>query len=214
MGALWLILKMIYRLLIVVASLFFTGCGNQEVHPPMSASDTSTTGLTNDTAFVPQVYFPIRDYILGEIASADSMPVGIMKFTTIGKRKDSGYIKSDEFHRLASEFLSPELEDSLFKKEFEETSFFDKTTNTSTFFYSTKNPALSLRRVDIILTKGEIYDDIKSIYLEKSFKQGDIPTIKKLYWKPKRNFQIITQSSKGSGEPLTELVKVEWDNRE
>src|SRR5690606_18539917 len=149
-----------------------------------------------------------------EITYVDSLPVGIRRYRSSSLIQDTVWIERDEFHKLAAEFLPPEMEEGSFEEQFEETSFFDKGTETSTFFYSTENDSLNLRRVDVVTASGEVYDEVKSIYLQKVYSHGDSTIIKKLYWKPKRSFQIITQSSAGSQEPETELVKVVWDNRE
>jgi len=55
-----------------------------------------------------------------------------------------------------------------------------------------------------------VYDQVKSIYLEKRYDHGDTMITRKLYWKPKRNFQIITVKPSGKDE----ITKVVWDNRE
>lgn len=159
-------------------------------------------------------YFPVWDFIRNEIAAVDSLPVGIMQYKTSAEIHDSGYIKPAAFHKLASEFLPEGINDSVFTKEFDETAFFDKSSNTATFYYSTKNVSLPVRRVDVMTTKGDVYDNVKSIYIEKSFTKGDSSVTKKMYWKTGRNFQVVTQASKGKSDPSTELVKVVWDNRE
>jgi hypothetical protein len=69
-------------------------------------------------------------------------------------------------------------------------------------------------RVDVVTAKGDIYDEVKSIYIEKNYRQQDSFLTKKLFWKPKRNFQIITMTSKDAGKTKNQLIKVVWDNRE
>jgi hypothetical protein len=115
---------------------------------------------------------------------------------------------------MAAEFLPREITASQFENAFEESSFLDKSTNAGTFFYSNKDHGNPVRRVDVVTSKGDIYDEVKSIYIEKNYQEGDNFVIKKLIWNPKRNFQIITMISKGSGKPKNEIIKVVWDNRE
>ncbi len=98
--------------------------------------------------------------------------------------------------------------------QFKETSFLDKSSGNATFFYSPTNNTLDIKRIDVVTAKGDVYDQVKSIYIEKNIQKGDSVIIKKLYWKPKRNFQVITHLSKGQQDPKTELIKVVWDNRE
>jgi hypothetical protein len=137
-----------------------------------------------------------------------------MKYRSAGSKKDSGYIQLDEFHKLAAEFLPQEIHDSVFSRNFKETSFIDNSTNTANFYYSSLKDSLPVKRIDVVSAPGQVNDKIKSVYLEKEYQAGDTSKLKKLYWKPGRNFQIITQTAKGSDQPVTELIKVVWDNRE
>jgi hypothetical protein len=120
----------------------------------------------------------------------------------------------EEFHRLADEFVSPELNDSSFARSFKETSFVDRSNGNATFFYHSQDPSSEIKRVDVVTRKGDVYDEVKSIYIEKSNWRADTSLIKKLHWKPKRNFQLITVMSAGNRKSKNELIKVVWDNRE
>lgn len=187
------------------------GCGNENKPAITSADTTSASAAKHDTAKTASPYFPVYDFLSGEISYVDSLPVGIMKYETAGKKKDSSFIKLEEFHRLAAEFLNPDLTDSSFRNNFVESSFFDKSNNNATFFYKASNATSQVKRVDILTVKGDAYDEVKSIYIEKETMLDDTPVVKKLFWKPKRNFQIITISDK---KPTNQLIKVVWDNRE
>jgi hypothetical protein len=206
----WLILHMHYPFLVIAGLVVLTLACNEK---KPDAPDKSTTTGQQDTSAA-QPYFPLASFLRSEIQYVDSLPVGIKKYTTAGKQQDSGYIRLEEFHRLSAEFLSPEIGDSAFKTNFTETSFFDKSSNTATFLYTSKNQNTAVRRADVITAKGDIYDEVQSIYVEKSREAGDTTITKKMFWKPKRNFQIITLIAAKNEKPKNELVKVVWDNRE
>lgn len=195
-----------FRFLSII--LVCAACNNNE---PGTSAKPVTTDTTSATA---QNFFPIQDFLKSEIAAVNSASSGIKKYTSSATVKDSAYIQPEEFNKLAQEFLPSALTDSIFKKEFKETSFIDKATEGSTFYYSTTNPAIELKRADVVTQKTDTYDKVKSIYLERSYDSGTNTITKKLYWKPGRNFQVITQTLKNSGDPETELIKVVWDNRE
>src|SRR5690242_19398159 len=170
-------------------------CGEKS-QPAEARSDTLKAAAdTIPKAASP--YFPVYDYLSGEIAYVDSTPVGIMKYTTIGKVKDSGYIQLEELDKLVSEFQLPEINDSSLNKKFQETSFVDKSNGSATFFYKPNEPSTSIKRIDVVTAKGEIYDEVKSLYIEREVRNSDSVTLKKLIWKPKRNFQIITVDPSG-----------------
>jgi hypothetical protein len=213
---LWLFLQMnFFRTAIAVFVTIAASCNNNTNADSQSnkPSGSDSTMRVADTSAA-QPFFPVASFLRGEIQSVDSLPVGIMKYHTKGRKTDSAYIKSDEFHRLAAEFLSPAIADSVFKKNFTESSFIDRSTNSATFFYKAVDPNLPLQRIDIVTAKGDVYDEVKSVYMEKRDSNNNRLLNKKLFWRPKRNFQIISVSGDASSPDQSNVVKVVWDNRE
>lgn len=199
-----------FSFLALAATLMvFAGCQSNTGENNPDNNNTATA----DSTPVAQAYFPVADFLRSEISYVDSLPVGIMKYHTRNNRTDSGYIKPEEFHQLAGEFLTPDLNDSSFRKNFTESSFFDRSSNYATFFYKANDSATPIKRIDVVTAKGDVYDEVKSIYIEKHGTEANAAVSKKLFWKPKRNFQIITVSH-DSSEKSNGVVKVVWDNRE
>ncbi|MGZ5190050.1 MAG: hypothetical protein ACXWCZ_03465 [Flavisolibacter sp.] len=181
----------------------FIGCNNTGTQTESQLSVDTTTA---------KAYFPVLDFIKSEIRYVDSLPVGIMKYTTENGKTDSGYIKQPEFHQLAQEFISPALEKESFEKEFSETSFFDNTTQYSNFLYSTANRNITLHRVDVLSKPvDEVYNKVRSIYMEKSFQREDSSFIQKMYWKAGQNFLINTEITTSKPDVITRQVKVVWN---
>ena len=181
-----------------------------------NSSDTATipTPLTDSTEKA-KAYFPILDILKSEIRYVDSLPVGILKYTIVNGVSDSSYIKPEQFHALATEFLSPVLGKESFEKEFKETSFFDNTTQYSSFLYSAINDSTAVRRIDVLAKPEDVvYNKIKSIYMEKSYEIGDSSVVKKMYWKTGKNFQINTEIRTNKPDVYTSMVKVVWDPSE
>jgi hypothetical protein len=138
-----------------------------------------------------------------------------MKYTTHNGSIDSGYIKPGEFHQLAQEFLSPELKRESFEKTFSESSFFDNTTQYSSFLYSAIDKNLPVQRVDVLAKPEDVvYNKVKSIYMEKRYEKGDSSFIQKLYWKAGQNFQINTEIRTAKPEVISKQVKVVWNSWE
>jgi hypothetical protein len=156
-------------------------------------------------------YIAVADILRSDIKQIDSLPVGILKRTTINNKSDSAFITPEEFKKLAANFLPAELEQANFERLFKESSFIDETTELLTFQYSTTDTSSTLRRVDILLPPSLMMDKVNNIYLEKFFATGDTVTNQKLYWKPGNNFQIITEKTIPGREPVIERTKVIWD---
>ena len=185
-------------ILTAIAAAVLVSCGSNP------EPNTNATVTTEDTAA--KVYFPVQEFIRGEISYVDSLPVGIMRYTTTGNRTDSGYIQPPEFRALAYEFLSPDLEEERFKRNFEEVSFYDQGTRYATFNYTPKIPDTEIKRVDVISAQGSQYDKVNSIYMEKKANAAGTE-LNKLYWKAGRHFQIIREDSTGKQS----IIKVVWN---
>jgi hypothetical protein len=191
-------------LMSAIIAIIVWSCGEKNQSAQSKSDSTKIAADTIEKNETP--YFPVYDYLNSEIAYVDSTPVGLMKYTTVGRVKDSGYIQLEEFHKLTSQFQLPEINDSLFKHNFRETSFVDKSNGNATFFYKPTDTTTKIKRIDVVTARTDLYDEVKSLYIERA----DSSAVKKLIWKPKRNFQIITVNASGKNE----LTKVVWDNRE
>ena len=185
-------------ILTAILTAVFISCGNNNDSIPSAQ-------VPNDDT-TEKVYFPVQEFLLGEISYVDSLPVGIMKYTTTGNRVDSGYIKTPEFRALAYEFLSSDLEEERFMENFEEVSFYDQGTRYATFNYTPKLLNTEIKRVDVISAPGSQYDKVNSIYIEKKATNAD-GELRKLYWKAGRHFQIIREDSTGKQV----IIKVVWN---
>lgn len=190
----------LYGLMVLV----YVGCNSAEVQPETSQIRDSTQDVKE--------YFPVLDFIRSEIRFVDSLPIGIMKYTTQDGKTDSGYIKLDEFHQLAQEFLPSDLNKEAFESNFSETSFFDNTTQYSSFLYASTRKNSNVSRIDVLVKpENVVYNKVKSIYMEKFSENADSAVIKKLYWKAGQNFQINTEIRTPKQEVATRQIKVVWN---
>jgi hypothetical protein len=187
---------------LALLSLFVLSCGEPE-QQQVKKDEKDTT----------KAYLPVTDYIRGEIKTIDSLPVGILKRVTKGNKADSAFIQPAEFRLLAAEFLSNELEKGQFEQSFTESSFFDQSTELLTFTYEGTNPAVTVKRVDVLISPSLQLDKIKSIYMEKAYKSGDTSISKKMYWKAGASFQVATEKKMAQQSRL-EQIKVIWDPRD
>jgi hypothetical protein len=201
-------------LVIVIAAIIFAGCKNDNDDQLAIPQNDSTT---IDSIAKGKAYFPVMDYIKSEIRYVDSLPVGIRKFVISGNSTDSSYIRLDEFHEYANTFLSPELDPAVFTTNYTESSFYDRSTKSSTFFYQAKNDNAPIKRIDVQSRPDEVYDKVFNIYMERVQQLGDTLVIKKMTWKPGRQLQVIeskTSIQETQDMPIIRQVKIVWDNWE
>ncbi|MDR3717050.1 MAG: hypothetical protein P4L51_29920 [Puia sp.] len=162
-----------------------------------------------------KAFFPVLDYLNGEIAYVDSTPIAISKYNTEGTKTDSTFISPQEFHQLAQEFIAPELDSASFNREYEETSFMDETTKQLTLTYSTGNGKLTVQRVDVLARQTDDgASKVSGIYLEKRENRHDTLVVKKMYWQPKKQFQVTTMAGPKGQDTRVRQLKVVWNIRE
>ena len=166
----------------------------------------------------PEAYIPVNDYIRSEIKAVDSTPTGILEIYSFfpdthrnGGKKGKGFIKPEQFNKLAQDFLIPELEKGRFERSFKESSFMDRSTESVVFNYESTDSTNSVRRVDVLIATSLSLDKIKSIYIEKAYLSGDTTVQQKMSWKTGESFTIITFKSVGGKGPDRHETKVVWD---
>jgi hypothetical protein len=181
---------------------------HQPAAPPANPPTAATDSAQKD-------FFPVADYLRGEIRYVDSTPLALLKTTIHDGRTDSSFIQPAEFHRITGEFLLPDLEKEPFAKKFSENSFMDRTTGYLNFTYSAQDKDLPLQRVDVVAipaTTATGAMQIRSIFLQTSASSGDTLIIKKLLWTAKKNLLIITSLQPREKPAIVRQLKVVWDS--
>ena len=190
-------------ILLAGATASFVACGHS-TQPDASAGKDS----------VSNPYFPVADYLESEILYVDSTPTALWKYVTHKGRTDSSFIGVPEFNSLAIQFLPPEIRDSGWENHFAETSFSDKTTRTITFTYSPRDKGQGVQRVDVLTTPGVRAQEVRTIYVEQSRESGDSLILRKMLWRSKIGFQIVTLTRVKGQDPDEQQIKVVWGSEE
>jgi hypothetical protein len=194
-------------------ALFFSGavllcaCSN----PKQPATSQNDSAAHSESGAARPHFFPVAEFLEGEILHTDSALVALKKFTIINGHTDSAFIQVPEFNQLALEFVPRELADSTFEKNFTESAFQDRSTESVTLSYSTESPRTELQRVDVVTVPGVRNQRVKSVYLEKSHKSGDSVILKKLYWHTQRSLDIATITFVKGKQAAEEHIRVIWD---
>lgn len=179
----------------------------------MSCSNEQTTTQEVKTdSIADKEFFPVYDLIQTEIRSVDSLPVGLKYYVTTNGKTDSGYITVPDFDKLASMFTPETLKPAALKQNFKETSFYDRSTKSSTFMYQPVNNKSTLRRVDVITKASDTYDKVSSIYIENFVPGKDSSVLNKMIWTAGRFMQINQQVTLPGKPPIERQTKVIWNN--
>jgi hypothetical protein len=192
--------------LLFVTLLSFSSCG----HRAATSTPSQDSVAAKDSSVAKNQFFPVDDYLEAEILSVDSMPMAFWKYVTHDNRTDSSLITSGDFNTLALQFLPPEIRDGGLNKNFTESSFADRATQSITFTYSPVDKTLPLQRVDVLTTPGIRAQEVKSIYMERNHTAGDSVILQKLLWRAKHGFTIVNQMRVKGQAPKEEQVRVSW----
>lgn len=183
-----------------------------------SCSEEKSTGAekTGNDSALNQTFFPVTEYIRGQLREIDSLPVTPVKIISYNGKQDSTWMKKEDIRVFAEPFLHPEIDSTNFKYLFTEKSFLDQTINAFTISYdpSEKLPdTLQLRRWDVYIDPQK--GIVKRIYLVKEILQNDPFSMKytvQLTWNASRWCKITTITEPGNNQPAQvkeELMK--WD---
>jgi hypothetical protein len=157
-----------------------------------------------------EALYPYPQYIQSQIQHLDSVQLGIeMVIYENGVKKDSAFITRQEFKRLATAFMVPDLNEKKWRNEYEETSFRDLSLNTITFTIASKNENLPVQKADILLNPDT--KEVKYVMLKKQEKKDGNFESSNLMWVNNMNFQIVTEKTSADGKELKRIVKVTWD---
>jgi hypothetical protein len=185
------------------------GSGTRRTASSQDSALSSNAG-GSDSSAAKNEFFPVDDYLEAEILSVDSMPMAFWKYVTHDNRTDSVLITTGDFNTLALQFLPPEIRDGGLNKNFTESSFMDKTTQSITFTYTPTDKDAALQRVDVQTAQGIRAQEVKSIYMERTRKAGDSVILQKLLWRSKHGFTIVNQIHVKEQAPKDEQIKVSW----
>ncbi len=191
-------------LLFFTASLFIINCNQKK------------TTLSQQQASQPKnSFFPVTQYILGQLNELDSLPVTPLKITSINGKVDSVWMKREDIRSFAQPFLTPHIDSVTWHKYFSEKSFLDQTINAFTFSYDPVNrlpDSIKLKRWDIYIDPDN--NKVKRIFIVKQLNDTKIPQVIQLTWKSGYYCKITSISEKPGEEPKIKEEQLIWNFNE
>ena len=191
---------------LVFMLLLYCSCSEQK---SQTSQQTKTDSTENQT------FFPVTDYIRGQLREIDSLPVTPLKIITYNGKQDSIWMKKEDIRPFARPFLSPEIDTTNFKTLFNEKSFLDQTLNAFTFSYDPidKLPdTLQLRRWDVYIDTKK--NKVMRIYMIKEIPGNTGSQRLQLTWKSDQWCKITTITEQAGKQPDIKEEMMKWDFRE
>ena len=160
-------------------------------------------------------FFPVTQYLLGQLNGLDSLPVTPLKVTTINGKTDSVWLKRDDVRAFAQPFLKPVIDSATWSKYFIEKSFLDQTINAFTFSYD-PDPVNGLPD-SVALKRWDVYVDpatgkVMRVYIVKQ--SINPPQTVQLTWKNGSYCRITTIAETPGSTPQIKDEQLIWNFNE
>jgi hypothetical protein len=162
-----------------------------------------------------QSFFPVTDFLLGQLHETDSLPITPVKITIIGNKQDSVWLKKEDIRKFAIPFLHPVIDSVTMQNYFIERSFMDQTINAITLSYDAKAQlpdSIKLSHWDIYINPQK--NNVQRIYLVKEEKINGESLTTQLTWTVNKwcSIRTIVQPPNKSPKVKEEIMKWDFDD--
>lgn len=160
---------------------------------------------------VPVSFFPVTEFIKGQIEEIQHLPVTPLKIEIDGKVQDSSWIDKKDIRRFASPFLHPEIDSANLSNLFSDKSFLDQTIDAVTFSYDAKGKlpdSMKLRHWDVYIDPHQ--NNVQRIYMVKEDTIDSQPATVQLTWVAGKWFSIRTIVQVTNKEPMIKEQMLKW----
>ena len=197
-----------YILSVITAGLLFTACHQN--------AQSSTTSTASKDSLAEQDFFPVAEYIGGQLTLIlDTFRFPLTKTITVNGKSNLSSAADQELRNWAEGFRKPDINDSSLRTFYKETSIADQSNGSVTLEYTTANSTLPVKKVEVYIQADPVQNDkVTGIYMEKAFSLGDTSCSQKLYWKTGKNMQVFTEKKIKDKVLPIEQVKIAWDGSE
>ena len=195
--------KVIVPLVIGIAVIFFLCTCHNGYQKHAEEKENSTEN---------QSFFPVTEFILGQLNATDSLPITPVKISIIGNNQDSAWLKKEDIRKFASPFLQPVIDSISMQKYFTEKSFMDQTINAITFSFDAKvklPDSIKLNHWDVYIDPQK--NTVQRIYLVKGEVINGASVITQLTWKTDKWCSIRTITQQPGKDPLVKEEIMKWN---
>ena len=162
-------------------------------------------------------FFPVKDYINGQVAKLDTSAYSFLKIETTDGRSDTTTIKNNEVRQYAKDFLDlPDISSKEIKDDYEINHLYDEELEAFAFTFTTKedHPVKSEHVVVDPMPNAEGKNDIKSIFVDMWQNREKANIRKNLFWEANKSFQITTTTEPQAGNSSTKRIRIVWNGFE
>ncbi len=110
--------------------IIICSCKNKTVDVPLLIAEEDSL----------ESFFPVTDYLKGQLAIIKDNPLNPLKIESFGKKSDSVYVKIEDLDSLLDVFMHPVIDTANLMNAYKQSRFYDKTIDLYTLSYEAKDP--------------------------------------------------------------------------
>jgi hypothetical protein len=185
-----------YKWLCFISLLTFVSCKDKE-------QETNTDA---------EPFFPIKSYIQSQVAHIDTSLYSIRLITTSNNQSDTTFINREAFREQAKDFLAiPDITLKKWKDDYVETKLFDEELQSAVITYTPKEEDAEIRRQEVIIKpNANEGDQVKTIFIERTFEKGSSTIQQKMLWEVNKWFRVVTITQTPNQPEQIKTQQVIW----
>lgn len=179
--------------------IFFVACSNQK------KTDQTKLKTTEEN----EVFFPVTEYLKGQIEEIKEKGVTPLSYMIKGKKIDSSWLNMNHLEASFSDFLLPEIDSIKLHRFFSVKKFYDQTLDEITLVYEAKNDIpdhVKWLSWNIYINPEE--GTVDRIYLVKKLSQKETS---QLTWVPYKYCKLVNIYDDGDTAFVVSESKIKWD---
>ena len=177
--------------------LIISSCKNKTTNTVLPVSDEDST----------QSFFPVTDYIKGQVEIIKSNPLNPLMIKTFGGKSDSVYVKIESLDSLFSDFMQPLIDTVNLMDTYKQSRFYDKTIDQYTLSYEAKDKGELVEG----LLNWDVYVSPKNNMVNRVYLVKELPNKNQLQltWQSDKQCKIIEVSNKNEN-PVVKETNIIW----
>jgi len=172
-------------------------------------NSSAKENIETDAASTKESFFPVTNYLKGQVYEVQKNGVNPIKYVTTGSRTDSSWIKMEDFTREVAPFLDVLIDTQNLVQLFEEKKFLDQTIDAYTFSYDPVKQlpdTFTLRHWDVYVDPST--NKVRRIYLVRVSENKT----QQLTWQSGKWCKMVTISNGTNGKAYVEKdILIKWD---
>jgi len=157
-----------------------------------------------DTESAGENYFPVTDYILGQISEIRTTGINPMRITG----NDTVWIKVEDLEKEFSDFLDPVIDNSNMIETYKESRFLDQTLNSYTLLYEPREPGKEQRLQEWVVYVDPDKGTVRRIYIRKNEKGKT----QLLNWEGNKWCKVtVIKNDSTNGSTVESEILIKWD---